>query len=167
VAAARARAAAGECVRDRAARRARRRRRGSGGRLLRHALGKVVRLARRRRRVAADRRGAAADHVREDGGGRVSVLEQYRGLYSAIERRDEGDVAARLEALYDPRLMFQDTFVTVLGRDEFVEMNRRALKNTRAIETEIFESSETAEQLFMTWKMRYVTRLGPTLVIEG
>ncbi|HZS35978.1 MAG TPA: nuclear transport factor 2 family protein, partial [Polyangia bacterium] len=89
----------------------------------------------------------------------MSVLEQYRGLYSAIERRDEGDVAARLEALYDPRLMFQDTFVTVLGRDEFVEMNRRALKNTRAIETEIFESSETAEQLFMTWKMRYVTRL--------
>jgi limonene-1,2-epoxide hydrolase len=97
----------------------------------------------------------------------VSVVEQYRALYAAIERRDEADVAARLEVLYDERAMFQDPFVTVLGRDEFIAMNRRALKNTRAIETEILDSSETADQLFMTWKMRYVTKLGPTLAIEG
>jgi hypothetical protein len=97
----------------------------------------------------------------------AGVVERYRELYRAVEARDEARTVSLLGELYDERVMFHDPFVTIVGRDELIELNRRALKNTRAIETEILDVSESAEQVFMTWKLRYATRLGPSLVIEG
>ncbi len=96
-----------------------------------------------------------------------SFVERYRELYRALVERDEARTVSLLGALYDERAMFHDPFVTIVGREELIELNRRALENTRAIETEILDASESGAHVFMTWKLRYATRLGPTLLIEG
>jgi molybdopterin converting factor small subunit len=75
------RAAAGACLRDRAARRADGRRARPGGDLLRHAQRQAVRLRRRRRHVDRDRRRPAVHRLREGGGGRRAG--RRRGALSA------------------------------------------------------------------------------------
>lgn len=90
-------------------------------------------------------------------------------LLSALATfRDDGEGAiAKLVPIYDEQVRFQDPLQSLVGREAFLEMNRRLLARSKELTFDVKESAVAGDQIFATWHMRMVPRVGPTLVVDG
>lgn len=73
----------------------------------------------------------------------------------------------RIPALYADDIVFQDPIQTVQGLGPFMETNRRMMGRAKALEVQVGELIEQGDQLFLSWKMRYVPKMGPAIAIDG
>ena len=64
-------------------------------------------------------------------------------------------------------MFFQDPIQTVQGLQPFLETNRRMLARAKALEVQLGDVFESGEQIFLSWKMRYVPKMGPPVAIDG
>jgi hypothetical protein len=80
----------------------------------------------------------------------------------------EGAAAVeRIASLYTDDVFFQDPIQTVEGLQPFLETNRRMLARARSLDVEVGDLIEQNDQIFVSWKMRYVPKVGPTISIDG
>jgi len=80
----------------------------------------------------------------------------------------EGAAAVeRIPALYADDIVFHDPIQSVTGLDAFMETNRRMMARAKALEVEVGDVVENGDQIFMSWKMRYVPKMGPPIAIDG
>jgi ketosteroid isomerase-like protein len=73
----------------------------------------------------------------------------------------------RIPDLYAEDVVFQDPIQTVHGLAPFLETNRRMMGRAKALEVEIADVFEAGDQIFCSWKMRYVPKMGPAIAIDG
>src|SRR4051794_33234667 len=80
----------------------------------------------------------------------------------------EGAAAVeRIPALYADDIVFEDPIQSVTGIEKFMETNRRMMARAKSLEVEVGDVVENGDQIFMSWKMRYVPKMGPAIAIDG
>ena len=73
----------------------------------------------------------------------------------------------RIGELYAPDVLFQDPIQTVQGLGPFLDTNRRMMARARSLDVEVRDVFEADGQLFVSWRMRYVPKIGLPIPIEG
>jgi len=94
------------------------------------------------------------------------VARRLAELFIALGNADDAALAA-LEALYTDDMVFTDPLQTVHGRAAFTAMNRRLLGRARRITVEVGDAVGSGDNVFLSWKMVFVPKIGPTLSIDG
>jgi len=93
--------------------------------------------------------------------------DRLREIFDAFNRGDADGALALIDAHYADDLVFKDPLQTLEGKPAFMAMNHKFFDKGQALTVELGEIVEQGEQLFMTWKMRFRPRFGPTVVCDG
>lgn len=96
----------------------------------------------------------------------ASTGDRLRALFENI-RPGHPESLDPLFDLYAPQMVFSDPTQTLIGRDAFAEMNRKALEKAVVYELVLTEVLESEHTLYATWELRYQPKRGPLLVIPG
>lgn len=94
------------------------------------------------------------------------LAEQLRDIFVSFDR-DADAAIARLSGLYDADIVFRDPLQTLIGRNAFLEMNRRIAKRARRLAFEVTDAMGGHDSLFLAWTMTYEPKKGRTIVFEG
>ena len=86
--------------------------------------------------------------------------------FEAVSPGDVESVEA-LRPLYHPQVRFTDPVQRTVGREEFLEANRRLVQRTRVLSFVIGDRVFSSDQIFLTWTMRLALKLGPKLTETG
>ncbi|MCA9664503.1 MAG: nuclear transport factor 2 family protein [Myxococcales bacterium] len=92
-----------------------------------------------------------------------------RALVDHIASLRVGDDSglARARDCYHPDVVFQDPMQRIVGREAFLEMNRRALHAASEYRIDFDDVLESPTLLFASWRMVYKPKRGPRLTIVG
>ncbi|MEO7112494.1 MAG: nuclear transport factor 2 family protein [Polyangiaceae bacterium] len=95
-----------------------------------------------------------------------SLPERIRELLENLRPGDATSVE-NLRAVYDTDVSFEDPIQKVRGVEEFIALNHRLLDRAKELVFTVESAAGTDEQLFLTWKMRCVPKLGPSINVDG
>jgi hypothetical protein len=77
------------------------------------------------------------------------------------------DALQELLPLYADDMVFRDPIQILHGKDAFAKMNERLLRRMRTLEWTIETVRGDDSDLFLEWKMRGTTNLGPRVQVDG
>lgn len=94
------------------------------------------------------------------------VGQDFVRLFRTFGSGGPGEVEA-LAALYADDAVFEDPFQRIVGRPA-IEAAFRAFQGiAKSLRIDVLRSSVVGEDVFLTWRMRLVPRMGPAIVMEG
>ncbi|MEO8878430.1 MAG: nuclear transport factor 2 family protein [Polyangiaceae bacterium] len=96
----------------------------------------------------------------------TSFTERIRELLESL-RPDDLDGVEKLRAVYDVGVIFEDPIQKVQGIEAFVALNRRLLGRAKELTFTVSDVAQTGDASFLTWTMRCVPKLGPTIHVDG
>ena len=94
------------------------------------------------------------------------LAERLRDIFVSFDRDPDGAIT-RLSCLYDADVVFRDPLQTLVGKDAFLEMNRRILGRSRRLAFDVTDAVGGKDSLFLAWTMTYESKKGRTIVFEG
>ncbi len=97
----------------------------------------------------------------------LTAGDRIREIFDAFNRGDAAGALGLIDAYYTDDVVFKDPLQTVEGKQAFMEMNHKFFDKGQALTVEIGDVVEAGEQLFVTWKMRFKPRFGPTVLCDG
>lgn len=98
-----------------------------------------------------------------------SELELPQRIRELLENLRPGDAASveNLRTVYDTDVSFEDPIQKVRGVDAFIALNHRLLDRAKELVFSVESASGTDDEMFLTWKMRCVPKLGPKIQVDG
>lgn len=94
------------------------------------------------------------------------LAERLRDIFVSFDRDGDGAIT-RLSSLYDADVVFRDPLQTLIGKDAFLEMNRRILGRSRRLAFDVTDAVGGKDSLFLAWTMTYEPKKGRTIVFQG
>jgi limonene-1,2-epoxide hydrolase len=92
--------------------------------------------------------------------------ERIRELLENLRPGDEASIE-NLRAVYDADVSFEDPIQKVRGIEPFIALNRRLLGRAKELVFKVETAAGTDEEIFMTWTMHCVPKLGPKIHVDG
>lgn len=96
----------------------------------------------------------------------AELPERIRELLSNLRPGDKASVE-KLRAVYDDDVSFEDPIQKVRGIEAFIALNHRLLDRAKELVFTVESASGTDEEIFLTWSMRCVPKLGPNIQVDG
>ncbi|MFO0695134.1 MAG: nuclear transport factor 2 family protein [Polyangiales bacterium] len=104
---------------------------------------------------------ASTQATKDEGAG-----ARFVRLFGAFGSGAPDEVEA-LAALYADDAVFEDPWQRIVGRAAIERAFRIFLGVSKSLRIGVLRSSVVGEDVFLTWRMRLVPRVGPAIVMEG